>query len=165
MLLSLVTNRRLRQGHINGINCYLDDVLGMTKGSFDEHLQQLRQCFERFRAAGLKVNMKKCSFGLTEVKYLGYIITRDGIKADPSKIEAILKIEKPRTITEMKSLIGMVQFYKHMWKRRSHILTPLIEATKIGKKKALIQWNDKLEQAFKSLKDVVASETLLSYPD
>jgi hypothetical protein len=82
--------------------------LCLTKGTFEEHIEQLQKCFDKFREAGLKCNINKCSFGLTEVKYLGFIITREGIKADPKKIEAILKIEKPKTVTEMKSLIGMV---------------------------------------------------------
>ena len=152
-------------GAIEGVRCYLDDVLCLTKGSFEEHIEQLRKCFDKLREAGLKCNINKCSFGLTEVKYLGFIISRDGIKADPKKVEAILKIEKPKTVTEMKSLIGMVQFYKNMFKRRSHILTPLIEASTQGKKNAIIKWDAEMDRAFIELKQAVAAETLLRFPD
>jgi len=152
-------------GAIEGVRCYLDDVLCLTKGSFEEHIEQLRKCFDKFREAGLKCNINKCSFGLTEVKYLGFIITRNGIKADPKKVEAILKIEKPKTVTKMKSLIGMVQFYKNMFKRRSHILTPLIKASTQGKKNAIIKWDAEMDRAFIELKQAVAAETLLRFPD
>ena len=57
-------------GDIEGLYAYIDDILLTTKGSFEEHLQQLRTCFQRFRNAGLKVNANKCSFRLKEIPYL-----------------------------------------------------------------------------------------------
>jgi hypothetical protein len=113
-------------GDIEGLYAYIDDILLTTKGSFDEHLQQLRTCFQRFRNAGLKVNAKKCSLGLKEIPYLGYIITREGVVPDPKKIQGIVDLERPITTTEVKALIGMVvQYYRDMRKGRSipHIRT------------------------------------------
>jgi len=136
-------------GHIEGLRCYLDDILAMTCGTFAEHLQQLRLCFEKLREAGLKVNIKKCNFGVTEVKYLGYIITRDGIKPDPKKIQAIVDLARPTTVTDMKGFLGMVQFYRDMWQRWSHtMLHPLIESCKVGKGKTPIQWSTDLIKSF-----------------
>ena len=152
-------------GHINGLRCYLDDVLAMTCGTFAEHLQQLRLCFEKLREAGLKVNIKKCNFGVTEVKYLGYIITREGIKPDPKKIQAIVDLARPTTVTDMKGFLGMVQFYRDMWQGRSHMLHPLIEACKVGKGKTPIQWSTDLNNSFEDVKRAISKETLLSYPD
>ena len=151
-------------GDIEGVKSYLDDVLILNKGSFKDHIEQLRECFRRIQNAGLKVNAKKCSFGLQEIPYLGYVISRDGIKPDPKKVQGILDIERPQTVTEVKSLIGMVQYYRDMWQRRSHILTPLTEISR-GKKRQKITWTDELEKAFIELKRMVAQETLLHYPD
>jgi len=101
---------------IEGLYTYIDDILLTTKGLFDEHLQQLRTCFQIFRNAGLKVNVKKCSFGLKEIPYLGYIITREGVMPDPKKIQGIVDlVERPQTTTEVKALIGMVQYYRDLW--------------------------------------------------
>ncbi len=111
-------------GDIEGLYAYIDDILLTTKGTFEEHLQQLRTCFQRFRNAGLKVNAKKCSFGLKEIPYLGYIITREGVMPDPKKIQGIVDLERPKTTTEVKALIGMVQYYRDMW---HHSLLYLLE--------------------------------------
>ena len=151
-------------GDIEGVKAYIDDILVLNKGTFKDHVAQLRICFQRIRKAGLKINAKKCSFGLKEIPYLGYIITRDGIKPDPKKVQGILDIEKPKTTTECRKLIGMVQYYRDMWKRRSHILAPLTEAS-VGKKGKPIKWTDDLEQAFLDLKKMVSEETILNYPD
>jgi len=61
-----------------------------VKGSLDDHLSKTRQVFIRLRHAGLKVNAAKCSFGATETEYLGYVLTRDGIKPQPKKVKAVL---------------------------------------------------------------------------
>ena len=120
-------------GDIEGVKAYIDDILCIVKGSFVDHIEQLREVFRRCRNAGLKLNAEKCSFGLKEIKYLGYIISQEGLKPDPKKIQGITDLQKPRTAKEMKSLIGMVQYYRDMWPRRSHILSPLTDS--IGKKK------------------------------
>ena len=62
---------------------YLDDLLCITKGSLDDHLSKLRKVLIRLRHAGLKVNAAKCSFCVTETGYLGYVLTREGIKLQP----------------------------------------------------------------------------------
>ena len=107
------------------------------RGSFDDHLKLLEEIFRRFKSAGLKVNAPKCSFGLQEIPYLGYIISKEGLRPDPKKVQGIVDLRKPQTAKEMKSLIGMIQFYRDMWRRRSHILSPLIDVAsgKKGKQK------------------------------
>ena len=92
-------------GDIEGVKCYIDDILAVCKGTIAEHLEQLRTIFRRFRAAGLKVNASKCSFGLKEIPYLGYIITQQGVKPDPKKIQGIMDLKRPQTVKEVKSLI------------------------------------------------------------
>ena len=82
------------------------------------------------------MNAEKCSFGLNEIDYLGYIVTPSGVKSHPKKIQAIKALERPTTVTEVRRLIGMVQYYRDLWPKRSHILQPFTEisAGKKGKK-------------------------------
>ena len=75
-----------------------------------------------------------------------------------------MNLRRPTTTTAAQPLIGMVQYYKNMWPRRSHLLDPLTEAES-GSKGRKIIWNNVLEDPFKELKRVVSSETLLGYPD
>ena len=99
-------------GDIEGVKIYIYDTLVLINDCFKEHIDQLRIIFGRFRAAGLKINSPKCSFGLKDIPYLGYIITREGIKPDPKKVQEIMDIGRPATSTEAKALISMVQFYR-----------------------------------------------------
>ena len=84
--------------------------------------------FGRLRVTGLIFNEPKFSFWLKEVPYLCYVITREVNKPDHKKGQGIMDIRQPATTTEARVLIGMFQYYKDMWPRRSHILAPLIEA-------------------------------------
>ena len=83
-------------GDIQGVKAYIDDILVIKRGSFDEHLQQLEEVFDRCQKAGLKMNAEKCRFGLNEIDYLGYIVTPNGIKPNPKKIQAIKALEKAK---------------------------------------------------------------------
>ena len=85
---------------------YIDNILVFIK---EKHP---RVIFSRMRKAGLKVNTKKCSFGLNDITYLGYIITREGIKPYTKKLKGIIYIGRPTTTTEARALIGMVQYYR-----------------------------------------------------
>ncbi len=151
-------------GDIEGVKAYIDDILVLNKGTFKDHVDQLCTCFQRIRRAGLKINAKKCSFGLKEIPYLDYIITREGIKPDPKKVQGIMDLERPKITTDCRKLIGMVQYHRDMWKQHSHVLAPLTEAS-TGKKGKPIKWTDNLEQAFLDLKKMVSEETILNYPD
>ena len=88
----------------------------------------MRIIFGRLRAAGLKVNASKFNFGLNDIPYLGCIITRDGIKPDPNKLQGITNLGLPDTTIEAQALIGMFHYYRDMCPMRSHILAPLTEA-------------------------------------
>ena len=73
-------------GDIKGVKAYIDDIIILSKDIFKNHIKQLRMIFGRLRAAGLKVNAPKYSFWLNHIPYLSYVITREGIKADPNKL-------------------------------------------------------------------------------
>ena len=112
-------------------------------------MDQHRIIFVRLRAAGLKVNAPKCSFGLKEIPYLGYVITREGIKSEPKKVQGIVDLGRTSTTTEARALIGMVQYYRDMWPRWSHILSPLTEADSVPKGRKIL-WNDGLESSYRN---------------
>ena len=113
-------------GDIKGVKTYINYILLLRKDLFRKHIEQLRIMFSRLRAAGLKVNAPKCIFGLKDIPYLGYVITRGGIKPDPKEVQGIMDIRRPATTTEAQAPIGMVQYYRDMCPMRSHILAPLI---------------------------------------
>ena len=151
-------------GDIEGICAYLDDLLLLSKGSWEDHLERLEEVLQRLKQKGLRVNPLKSFFGINEIEYLGYIISQQGIKPQAKKVQAILDIERPTTTTELRRLIGMVNYYRDLWKGRSHILGPLTEMAS-GKKNKKIPWKPEHEKAFQDVKRLVAQETVLAYPD
>lgn len=151
-------------GDIEGTKAYIDDILVVKNGKFEEHLLQLEEVFRRCQKTNLKLNAEKCRFGLNEIDYLGYIVTPEGIKPNPKKIKAIQAMARPTTVTEVRRLIGMVQYYRDLWPRRSHILEPFT-AISSGKKGAKIEWTPELEDAFIKVKQMICKQTLLTYPN
>src|SRR6185369_12661947 len=108
---------------------YLDDLLIISKGSFEEHLDQLEQALTRLAEAGLKINASKSSLCRAELEYLGYWITRNGIRPVTKKVDAILRLKPPTKRKELRKFIGMVNYYRDIWPQRSHILAPLTALT------------------------------------
>jgi hypothetical protein len=103
----------------------MDDLSIITRQTLDEHLQKMETVLTRLRDAGLKVNAAKSSFCAHEIEYLGYILTREGIKPQSKRVQAILMLNLPNNIKELRHFLGMVQHYRDMQARRSEMLAPL----------------------------------------
>ena len=101
-------------GYIKGVKKYTNDILVLGKDSFENYIYQMIMIFSRLCASGLKVNASKQSFGLKDIPYLGYVITREGIKPDPKKLQGIMDFGRPYTTNKARALIGMVQYYRYM---------------------------------------------------
>ncbi len=104
---------------------YLDNLLCISKSSLEDHLKKLEEVLRRLCDAGLKVNTEKSTFCALEIEYLGYILTRDGIKPQSNKAQAILAIQPSTNVKELKHFLGMVQYYRDLCARRSKMLAPL----------------------------------------
>lgn len=98
---------------------YIDDLLVLSTSTLEDHLDKLEQVLQRLQEAGLKVNASKSFFAREELEYLGYWITQDGIKPLSKKVEAINNIAPPTTRKQVRTFIGMVNYYRDMWIRRS----------------------------------------------
>lgn len=141
---------------------YIDDLLILTQGDWPLHLEQLDIVLSRLEQAGLKVNAKKSFFGRPELEYLGYWITRTGIQPLSKKVEAMSNIAIPKTRKELRRFIGMVNYYRDMWIRRSDVLAPL---SKLTSKNVKWEWTEEQQKAFDCMKKIISREVLLSYPD
>jgi hypothetical protein len=144
------------------VRTYIDDLLVITHGSFEDHLQKLGTVLNRLRTAGLKVNAKKSFFAKGELEYLGYWVTREGISPTTNKVNAISNIATPINKKELRAFIGMVNYYRNMWIRRSHVLAPLAALTS---KTAKWVWGAEEQKAFDTMKRIISKEVLLAYPD
>ena len=98
--------------HLEWCMIYLDDIIIFSKNP-DDHLIQLRNVFEHLAKAGLKLKPSKCEFVKSSLKYLGHILSKDGIATDPRKIEAIKNWPRPKTVTEVHSFTGFTNYYRH----------------------------------------------------
>ena len=145
------------------VRTYLDDLLVLGNTTFEDHINQLRTVLRRLQKAGLKVNVEKSSFCSHKIEYLGYLLTAEGIRPTEDKVKAILELKEPTTLRELRRVLGMVQYYRDLWKGRSHILAPLTDL--VGKSKKKLKWTDEHQQAFNNMKKTIARETILAYPD
>ena len=93
------------------VRTYLDDVLCISMESFYDHMAKLEKVLKRLLDAGLRCNAPKCTFFATELKYLGYLLTRDGIKPQSKKMSYILELKPPTNIKSLRHFLGLVQYY------------------------------------------------------
>jgi hypothetical protein len=157
------------------VRAYLDDLLCISRSSLEDHLNKLEEVLRLLRDAGLKVNADKSTFCALEIEYLGYILTRDCIKPQSNKVQAILMIQPPKNVRELRHFLGMVQYYRDLWARPSKMLAPLTSLvgecsqTKVsrakGTKKAPWHWDEVHQRAFDHVKATIAREVVLAYPD
>ena len=142
---------------------YLDDLLIIsTETGFDKHLEKLEQVLSRLQEAGLKINAVKSFFARTNLEYLGYNISREGLRPSQKKVEAILQIKAPTTRKQLRRFIGMVNYYRDMWPLRSHLLAPLSSLTSA---KVKWKWTPEHQDSFDKMKVLIAKETLVTFPD
>ena len=144
------------------IKTYLDDLLILTNNNFAYHLTKLEMVLARLSTAGMRVNASKSKFFAEQIEYLGYWITRKGIQPVHNKVEAILKIKAPTSRKELRRFIGIVNYYRDMWFRRSELLAPLTSLTSNNVK---FEWLPSHQEAFDKIKKVIETEVLLAYPD
>ena len=135
------------------VRAYIDDLLILSTSHWQDHLDKLDQVFIRLSRAGLKINAKKSFFGRSALEYLGYWITRTGIQPVPKKVSAIQNIATPKTTRDVRKFVGMVNYYRDMWIRRSDTLAPL---TKLCSAKAKFQWTAEQQSAFDLMKKIIS---------
>ena len=128
---------------------FIDDVLVYSNGA-QEHEKHLRIVLETLREKKLHAKLSKCDFWLKEVSFLGHIVSAEGIRVDPTKIEAVVNWKLPRSVTEMRSFLGLAGYYRRLVKGFSVIASPL---TKLLRKGVKFEWSDKCQNSFEQLKE------------
>ncbi|GLI63416.1 hypothetical protein VaNZ11_006384 [Volvox africanus] len=147
---------------------YLDDILIYSKTE-DEHAQHLETVLQVLREHQLYAKASKCAFGTTKIDFLGHIVSKDSISADPRKVKAIQDWPTLQTITDLRSFLGLAQYYCRMVKGFAEIAHPLTNLlaghTGKGHKQAITKWDKSCEKAFQVLKDTLTSAPVMAPPD
>ncbi|GFV96916.1 hypothetical protein TNCV_4351291 [Trichonephila clavipes] len=145
---------------------YLDDVL-VASSTEEEHSEHLKMVFERFQQYGLRINVSKSVMGAAQVEYLGFLITAEGSRPLPEKVQAIFNYKLPETIHDLRTFLGMINFYRRYLKDAAKTQAPLHELLKGAKKKdrRKVHWTDDTRRSFEKCKTDLAEAALLSFQD
>jgi hypothetical protein len=140
---------------------FLDDILVYSK-SFDEHLKHLECVLQTLRQHKLYAKSSKCEFSKNELSFLGHVINSDGIKMEPSKVDAVVKWPQPKNIHDIRAFLGLAGYYRRFVKDFSKLASPL---TNLLHKDIPFKWTKKQEAAFTELKQAVSTAPVLIVPD
>jgi hypothetical protein len=148
---------------LKGTDClaYFDDLICYS-ATMDEHVHMLRKIFQSLEQANFKIQPDKFVFATDSVEYLGLIVTRDGVKPDPRKVQAIQKYSAPQNVRNVRSFIGLTIYYRRHVLNFSEIAKLL---TSLTKKDVVFEWKNEQQKAFDKLKHILSTEPLLIYPD
>ena len=139
---------------------YLDDILVIGQ-SLDEHLSNLREVFSRLQRAGLRLKPTKCKLLRKEVEFLGHVVSRYGIKADPKKVTAVAEFPPPKDLRALRAFLGLTSYYRRFVPCFSAIAQPLYALTR---KDTQFNWSAECETAFDHLKMILTKAPILAYP-
>ena len=147
--------------HMPSIVPYMDDIC-VRSHTFKQHLKDLEQLFKVFHAANIKFKKEKCAFALREVPFLGFLVSKEGIKPDPEKVAPIATYPAPKNVKQIRSFAGMCNYYRSLIKNYASIMKPLYRLTK---KKVKFVWTNECEVAFNKIKKAICSDVVLKSPD
>ena len=145
-----------------GTSVYLDDILIFTE-TVEEHYEVLEKVIRRIGQAGLRVNPDKCKLLRTEIKFLGHIINKQGIQTDPDKLKAIESFEKPKCIKNLRSFLGICNYYRRFIQDYAKKARNLEELC--GRNKDKLIWTETCDKAFSEMKKALTTSPILAYPD
>ncbi|XP_031339506.1 uncharacterized protein K02A2.6-like [Photinus pyralis] len=151
---------QLLQGIKNTAN-FLDDII-VTGATRKEHVENLKAVLKKLNDAGFKLNKTKCAFFQEEVSYLGFTISKYGIKKNLEKQRAIIEAPRPSTITQVKSFAGMVNYYSKFVPKLAILMRPIYDLLKQNQK---YKWTSNCEKSFKEIKSIIASDQILAHFD
>jgi len=140
---------------------FIDDIFIYSK-TLEEHVLHIRLVFDILCQHSFKVKLSKCTFAQQQLKYLGHIISSQGVSTDPSKIQDVLTWPTPASVKEVRSFLGLAGYYRRFVKNfgiLAHRLTDLL------KKGVMFVWTSLHDQAFQALKQALVSTPVLALPD
>jgi len=160
------TFQRLMDIVMSGLNLevclvYLDDIVVYARTP-EEHLERLRIVLDRLGRAGLKLKPEKCRFFQRSVKFLGHVISHEGIGTDPDKIQAVVDWPVPTSVTETRSYVGLASYYRRFVPNFAKLAAPLHALTR---KDVKFQWTTEAQKAFDALKSALTSPPILAMPN
>lgn len=139
---------------------YFDDLIVYGKNE-EEHLKNLQTVLMKFRKAGMKIRPDKCELFRDNVKFLGHMVSKDGIFMDPAKVKAIINWAAPTNLKELETFLGTCMYYKIYIKNFSEIVAPL---TKLTRKNEAFRWGVECKKAFEEIKKCMTTSPVLAYP-
>lgn len=139
---------------------YMDDIISYNK-TIEEHIQNLRRILQRLREYNLKLKVEKTKFVCKEVKYLGHIISPEGISTDPDKVACMSKFVAPKNIIEVQRFLGVTYYYRKFIKYYSTIANPLFN---LSRKNVPFIWDEACNEAFETLRRAAMTTPILAFP-
>lgn len=163
---AVATFERLMENVLKGLHwktciLYIDDIITFAP-DFDTHIQRLESVLERITKAGLKISPQKCSLFQKQVKFLGHLVSKDGIATDPEKINCVKNWPQLKSVHDVRSFLGTCSYYRRYISKFSDIARPL---NKLTEKHAKFEWNEECQTAFETLKEKLTQAPVLAYPN
>jgi hypothetical protein len=139
------------------LKIFVDD-LNIHSENWEEHLQHLDVVFFKLREVNLKLNPIKCCFAAKNITFLGHVVSNEGAKPDPGKIDAVVHFPEPKTVTNIMPFLGLTGYYRNYVRGYSWLAAPLFELTK---RDVAFVWNLDCQQAFEALKRALVAAPVL----
>ncbi|KAK8521849.1 hypothetical protein V6N12_066431 [Hibiscus sabdariffa] len=139
---------------------FIDDILVYSRTE-EDHDRHLRLVLQTLLENQLYAKLSKCEFWIREVVFLGHVVSSEGIRVDPKKVEAIVNWKQPISVTEIRSFLGLAGYYRRLVSGFSKVAAPL---TKLLQKGVKYEWSDARQQAFEKLKEALINAPVLTQP-
>jgi len=140
---------------------FVDDVV-VYSSSAEEHAARLEHVLSRFADANLQLHPDKCAFAQSQVQYLGYVLSENGVSASPEKVTAVRKYPTPKNVRDVRAFLGLSSFYRRLVPRFAELAKPL---TMLTRKDREFSWGPSQQKAFDGLKDRLCTTPVLAYPN
>lgn len=142
-------------------SAYLDDVITASTNTH-KHLEDLENLFKRIESANLKIKPSKCVFGASEIKFLGFQVSKSGIKPDQDKTRAVKTYPTPKNAKQIKRFMGFASYYRKFIPNFADIMEPMVRLLKKGAK---FIWSNQCQEGFENMIDLLTKAPILAFPN